>query len=325
MRFKFSLFIVLIVFGIISVGKVFASSPDDISVNIIPQNPAPNENTAINLSSYADNLDTVLINWSVGGRSVSSGIGKKSFSVTAPAAGTEKDITATISLPDGDIDKKIIIRPTVMVLLWQADDSYVPPFYKGKAMPSPQSEVKVVALPEIITGGKMVDPANMTYAWKQDYNNVQDSSGYGKNYFIYTNDYLDDSNNVDVTASTVDQNYSSEASLSIGTYQTKIEFYKDDANLGTLFEQALSDGHKIQGSEVVQAAPYFISPKEIGNPLLTWSWSINDSAVSVPSYSENLIPLAAQAGVSGTSKIDLQINNSYKVFETASKEINVNF
>jgi len=33
-----------------------------------------------------------------------------------------------------------------MVLLWQADDSYVPPFYEGKALPSPNSEIKVVAM-----------------------------------------------------------------------------------------------------------------------------------------------------------------------------------
>jgi hypothetical protein len=32
-----------------------------------------------------------------------------------------------------------------------------------------------------------------------------------------------------------------------------------------------------------------------------------------------------QAGVSGTSKINLEINNNYKIFETASKEINVSF
>ena len=326
MRLKFLLFIILLLaFGTISLGKVFASSPSDISVNLTPENPTPNEDTTINLSSYVDNLDTVLITWSLGGKSVSSGIGKKSFSVTAPAAGSETDVTATISLPDGSLDEKIVIRPTVMVLLWQAEDSYVPPFYRGKAMPSPQSEVKVVAMPEIITGGSMVDPANMTYVWKQDYNNVQDSSGYGKNYFIYTNDYLDDSNNIDVTASTIDQQNSSEASINIATTLPKIEFYKNDVTLGTLWEQALSDGHKIQGTETLQAAPYFISPRDVSNPLLTWTWSINDSTINTSILTPDLIPLQTQAGVSGTSKIDLQISNSYKVFETASKEINVTF
>jgi hypothetical protein len=302
-----------------------AATPESILVDMVPANPAPGESTTINLSSYENNIDSVLITWSVAGKNTSSGIGKKSFSINAPAVGSSTTITATISLPDGDIEKTIVIRPTIMTLLWQADDSYVPPFYKGKAMPSPESTVKVIAMPEIQSGSKMVDPTNMVYAWKQDYTNNVDGSGYGKNSFVYTNDYLDDSNNVDVVASTIDGSYSSEASIDIGTTQPKIEFYKNDPNLGTIWELALTDGHKVDNTETMQAAPYFISPQDIRIPILTWNWSINDNGVDVPIYSPNLLPLKTQAGVSGTAKIDLEIRNSYKVFVDVSKEINVVF
>ena len=305
--------------------KANAASPSSILVNITPENPAPNEDTNITLNSYANNLDSVLISWSVNGKSILSGIGKKSFSLKAPSAGSETNIIATVSLPDGTIDTRIIIRPAVMVLLWQANDSYVPPFYKGKALPTSDSEVKVVAMPEIKTGSGIVSPKNMTYTWKKDYTNNQDGSGYGKNFFIYTNDYLDNSNNIDVMASTIDQKYSSEASIDIGTAQPKIVFYKNDINLGTLWEQALSNGHKILGDEIMEAAPYFISPKDIRIPTLTWNWFINDSMVNILGFRKNLIPLKVQAGISGTSKIKLEINNTDKIFETASKEINVVF
>ena len=212
-----------------------------------------------------------------------------------------------------------------MVLLWQANDSYVPPFYRGKALPTSDSEVKVVAMPEIKTSSGIVSPKDMTYTWKKDYTNNQDGSGYGKNFFLYTNDYLDNSNNIDVIASTIDQKYSSEASIDIGIAQPKILFYKNDINLGTLWEQALSNGHKILGDEVMEAAPYFISPKDIRIPTLTWNWFINDSMVNILGFRKNLIPLKVQTGVSGTSKIKLEINNTDKIFETASKEINVVF
>jgi hypothetical protein len=212
-----------------------------------------------------------------------------------------------------------------MVLLWQAEDSYVPPFYKGKALPTPDSKVKVVAMPEVKNGTQMVNPINMVYVWKQDYTNNQDGSGYGKNFFTYTNDYLDNSNNVSVTASTTDQQYSSGASINIGTYQPKIEFYKDDANLGTLWENTLPDGHAIQGDEVMEAAPYFISPQDLRIPSLTFSWFINDAAIAVNVFNKNLMPLKVQPGTSGTSIIRLEINNDDKIFETASKEISVSF
>lgn len=302
-----------------------AASPASVLVNINPQNPSPNENVTITLNSYASNLDSVNISWSVDNKSVLSGIGKKSFSVNAPAVGGEISITAIVALPDGNIEKRIVIRPSVMTMLWEATDSYVPPFYKGKAMPTADSEIKIVAIPEIRTSSGAVNPKNMTYSWEKDYMNDTEASGYGKNYYVYVNDYLEDSNTIGVTASTIDQNYSSSANIEVGVYQPKILFYKKDASLGTVWEHALSDGHKIVGEEILEAAPYFISPGDIRIPTLSWSWFINDSLVSTVGLSNNLMPVKVPTGTSGTSKIRLEINNIYKLYENTIKEIDVNF
>jgi len=296
-----------------------------ILVNMAPENPAPNENVNITLSSYAYDLDSVLISWSVNGKNMSSGVGKKSFSLNAPKAGEETGVVATVSLPDGTADMQVIIRPAALVLLWQAEDSYVPPFYKGKALPSPDSTVKVVALPEIRTSSGLVSPKNMTYLWKKDYTNNQDGSGYGKSSFTYINDYLEDSNTIGVVASTIDQKYSSAASVIVGMTKPKIIFYKNDPSLGIFWEQALADGHKILDKEVLVAAPYFISPSDLRIPFLTWDWFINDETVQTPTSRKNTLPLQVQTGISGTSKIRLEINNTEKIFESASKEINVKF
>lgn len=297
-----------------------AATQSDIFVTITPENPGPNENVSIAISSYAYNLDTVLISWTMNGKNVSSGIGKKTLSLQSPAAGSRTAVSATISLPDGTVEKNITIRPSVIVLLWQANDSYVPPFYRGKALPSPESQVKVVAIPD-----SRVNPKNMTYSWKKDYNNESGSSGYGKNFFTYTSDYLEDSNNISVTASTIDQSYSASSNINIGTTTPKIVFYKNDTNLGTLWEMALGNGHIIKGDEIIEAAPYFISPKNIRIPMLKWSWSINGSPVDNIGLSKNLMPITVQPGVSGTSQIKLEVENIYKIFANVSKEISVEF
>jgi len=328
MRLKFLL--LNLIAGIVLSGaflpfKANALSSSDILVNVTPENPAPNENVGIALNSYAVKLDNVLISWSVGGKTLLSGIGKKSFSLEAPSAGAETNVIATLSLPEGEISTRIVIKPNILVLLWQTDDSYTPPFYRGKAMPSPASQIKVIALPEIKSGSQMINPKNMVYAWKKDFTNNQDGSGYGKNSFVYTSDYLEDSNNISVKASTTDQKFSSEASIAIGTIQPKIVFYKNDANFGTLWEQALQNGHKITNEEIIEASPYFISPKDIRIPFLTWNWSINNSSVEILGTRKNLIPLKVETGVSGTSKIKLEIENIYKIFVSASKEISVEF
>jgi hypothetical protein len=302
-----------------------ATSASSLLVDMVPSNPAPAEDVTITLNSYASNLDSVLITWYIDGKNSASGIGKKTFSLQAGAAGTEHIVKVVVSLPDGDISNSMTVRPSVMVLLWQANDSYVPPFYEGKAMPSAESDVKVVAIPEIKSGSSIVNPQNMTYVWQKDYNNDVNDSGYGKNFMIYTNDYLDNSNNISVTASTVDQKYSSNASVDIAVATPKILFYKNDANVGTTWENDIPDTQQIQNSETIQAVPYFLSPKQIQNPMLVWNWSINDSAVSVPNYMPNFMPLQVETGVSGTSTVKLEISNQSKIFETASKEININF
>lgn len=316
-------FLIILLGGLLPFNAKAASV--SIMVGISPENPAPLENVTITLKSYVNNLDTVLISWSVNGKDVSSGIGKKSFSLNAPNAGEETNVVATTSLPSGAKDTRIVIRPSVMVLLTEAMDSFVPPFYKGKALPSPDSFVKVVALPEIRSGSNLINPKNLTYAWKKDYTNNQNGSGYGKNTFTYVNDYLENSNNIGVTAGTTDQKYSSASNINIRTTEPKIIFYKNDAKLGTIWDLAISSGHKIVGDEVLEAAPYFISPKNIRTPTLTWDWFINDNIINMPVYRKERLPLQAQAGISGTSKIRLEINNMDKIFQSADKEINVNF
>lgn len=302
--------------------KGIAVSPSSIQVNVAPENPAPGESVRITLASYASNLDSVSISWSVDGKAMASGIGVKSFDTKAPPAGEETRVSATVALPDGSIEKVILIRPITMALLWQANDSYVPPFYKGKALPTPDSEVKIVALPETKSG---VTDQNMVYAWQKDYTNDPGGSGYGKNFYIYHNDYLDDSNTIGVTVATTDQKYSSQASLTLGTFQPDIIFYKNDPSLGTIWEHALENDHTVTGEEIIQAAPYYISPSEIRAPSLVWDWSINGSYVATSGVGRNFFPVKAQPGMSGVASIGLEINNTYKLFESATKELRVQF
>lgn len=326
MKFRF-LLLYLIIFTIIGAILPFKNtlaSSSDILVKISPENPAPKENTNITLNSYAYNLDSVLISWSVNGKNVSSGIGKKSFSLNAPEAGSQTDVVATISLSDGTQDTRIAIRPAVMSLLWQANDSYVPPFYKGKAMPSIGSQIKVVAIPEIKSGSSTINPQNMIYSWKKDYTNNVDGSGYGKSSFTFINDYLEENNTISVVASTADQALSSEKSITIGTTPIKILFYNDDGSLGTLWEKALKNEDKIIGGALINAAPYFISPQDIRIPLLKWSWTINDGYIETLGV-KNILPVRVEPGTSGTAKIRLEIENTEKIFETVGGQVYINF
>lgn len=328
MKFKVSLLSLIATFailGIVSTPKISVAASTGININMVPENPEPYENTTINLSSYVENLDSVNIAWSVDGKNIASGVGKKSLSTNAPGAGGSTNVVATIYLTSGGVQTSITIKPSIMTLLWQANDSYVPPFYKGKALVAPDTEVKIVAIPEIRSGSLLMNPNNMTYAWERNYTNNVDGSGYGKNYFVYNSDYLEDSDNVRVKATTLDQTRSTTAYIDVGMTEPKILFYKKDPIFGTITERAFSDTHTINEKELIEAVPYFISPKELLNPILRWNWSINDNPVTLTDFRKNLMPLQVKEGTHGTSQVKLEITNQYKIFQTAEKTLSVEF
>jgi hypothetical protein len=321
--YKILIIFLLVVFATFG-QTTYAQTANDIYADVVPENPAPGEGVDITLSSYLLDLNASKITWIVGGKSVLSGVGQKSYSLNAPTAGAETIVTIRIASTGGDIETKVSIRPSVMVMLWQADDSYVPPFYKGKALPTPDSTIKIVAMPEIKTGSTYVNPKNMTYSWRQDYTNDQEASGYGKSSFSYISDYLDPANYIEVIATTIDQKYSSTSAVNVATFKPKLLFYKNDEKLGTVFENALADGHRITDKEIIFAAPYFISPGDIRIPRLTWEWSINGERVET-GFPKNMIPLQVQSGVSGTSRLKLYIESMDKIFETAEGELQLEF
>lgn len=326
MGLKYLLVCLILILGLGVASPTLAVSPSSILVDVSPNNPSPNSNVNISLRSYAANLDSVQITWFVNNVNSLNGVGKKSFSVTTGASGSTTTVRVKILLPDGEIEKTIILKPSTMVLLWQANDSYVPPFYKGKALPASDSEIKVVAIPEIKTSlGASTSSKNMTYFWQKDYNNQPNDSGYGKNSFLYKNSFLEKNNTISVEAVTGDQKNQAEAQIEISPVKPDIVFYKQDTSMGISWEQALQNNHQINSSEIIAAVPYFISPKEIRRPELVWNWFINDQMVEIESVRKNIIPLKVEGGASGISRLRLEIENNFNIFQKASKEINIQF
>jgi len=304
-----------------------AQTPNEslVEVETMPRTYGPGEAVNIALSSYSENLDVATFNWYLGGKLVSSGIGKKSFSTISGEVGADIKITVNIVTSGKRIEKVIYLRSNSSVLLWEALDSHVPPFYKGKALPSSDSQIKVVAMPEIKLGNTNIDPKSLTYSWKKDYNNETDSSGYGKNYFIYINDYLERFNDIEVMASTISQDKSTTANVTVSATEPQILFYKKDSILGTLWEKEVTNGYLVTNGETILAEPYFISPKDIRRPDLVFSWFINGAPISISSLRKNSVPLGIPEGTTGTSSLKLEVENSNKIFQFVEKEINLSF
>lgn len=324
-KFFIVVFFSIFVFGVMAIRPAQAQTSSDIIIDMVPENPAPEEEISFTLSSYLMDLNTLRITWIENGKTVLSGIGKTYYSTVAKKAGEESTITVRVNYQSTDIENKVVIHPSSMVMLWQALDSYTPPFYKGKALPVADSKIRVVALPEIKSAGSFISPTNLSYYWRRDYSNDVQASGYAKNYFDYIADYLDPSSYIEVTANNTSQTLSASSAMNIGTYKPKIVFYSYDPDEGIIFEQALADGYKINEKGILMAVPYFISPENLMNPRLSWTWYINNSATASTGYQKYLLPVQVRSGVSGKSNIKLEVENLDRVFQTDKSEINVEF
>jgi hypothetical protein len=293
----------------------------DIDVTTIPENPEPYGDVTIKISSYATDLNKAFIEWHNGSKILLSGYGKLSYSFQAPGPDLTTDFYITITPPDSadKFTKKVTIKTSEVELMWESIGSYTPPFYRGKSFPSRESTIKVVAIPNtnIITKGK----GNITYAWQNDDNAVQSASGYGKDYYIFSNDQLKTKENISVQASSIDGKYNATKTIDIPIVNPKIIFYKKSPTEGVLYNNALTDGTLISEDEVTLVAePYFLALD--GNEVnFSYNWKINGETIDTPSKKTELTVRPAERG--GYATIDLVMENLNFLFQKVAGKLNL--
>jgi len=298
----------------------------DISLQIFPSFPAPNQNVKATLTSQALDLNKTLISWSLNGETKLVGIGKKDFEFSTGDIGTVENISASIDTVGGNnIIKTLSVRATEIDMLWEASDSYLPPFYKGKALPVSQGKIKVVAVPSFVNQDGKVSANNLTYAWKKDGKGQLEYSGWGKNYFLFQNNYLDKQNTVNVKVSDILGSMDAGGSVTVENRNPKIVFYKMDSNLGVLWEKALTDGFSVGvDGETIVAEPYFFSRSDISSPDISFVWSLNGQSISTPEP-KNILSVKLDTDNHGTAIIKTAVENIKTLFQSAEKQINVSF
>ncbi|MFA5095532.1 MAG: hypothetical protein WC447_02655 [Candidatus Paceibacterota bacterium] len=323
---KYSVLLFMLIFTLFGSFASAQVQDTDIVLNVSPQYPSPNQNTDATLNSYAINLDKANISWSVNGQEASAGIGKKSFSFKVGSAGSSTILSVIINTIDGEtISKTLTLTPSGVDILWEAPDSYTPPFYRGKALVPSQGTFKVVAIPNLVNQYGKVNINNLSYIWTKDGSAQSNSSGWGKNYFIFQNSYLDKGNVVEVKVSDITGSTNASGKITLSTANPKILFYRNDPLLGVQWETALSDGFKINSDgEIFIVEPYFFSPKNINSSDLVFDWSLNGEKIQTPDP-KNILSIKPEAGQSGSALIKVAINNVNTLFQSMTKQISVSF
>ena len=296
-------------------------NPSDVTVATNPESPRANTNVTVTLSSYSIDLNTSTIVWKKDGETVKTGIGAKSFTLKTGAIGSSSKLDIQVINGANSLIKNVLIQPSEVDLLWEAIDSYVPPFYKGKALGTEEATVKVVAIPNVNNSNNT--QSGMVYTWEKNYTASPSNSGYGKNSMLQRLDYLKPAEVIKVSVSSLDKRYEAESTIELKSSQPRILYYQNDPSLGLLLNSTVKNGVSTTKSDFdIFAIPLFFTLKNLTKNDITYSWSVGGKSVPANSI-KNRITVQFPKNSSGPTDITTKIESKLKLFQTADASVSI--
>lgn len=297
----------------------------DISVEMSPENPKPNETVSVSAVSYSTDLNGAEITWKVNGKTLQSGIGGKNFIFQVGDMNTSTTLSLSIITSDGlTIQKSYTIKPSSVDLIWESSGS-VPAFYKGKIMYSHQNVITFIALPHISERRGEINAKNLIYTWKKNGSVLGSDSGYGKNVFTMTGPLISRALDIEVEVTTTDGSAGGYARTFVNPGEPSILFYEKNPLYGIEFQKALSGSIKLTGSEItVIGIPFFFGTKSLYAPELSYKWSLNGSRIDA-NTTETTQVFRQKPGTKGSATVSLSVEHSRKILQFTSASFNLEF
>lgn len=310
-------------FPLVSFAQGLPGIDNPLTIEMSPTSPAPGETVSLTAESTSFNVNALPITWKSGGKVISSGTGDTTITIPSGAIGTKTVVTASTQVPSlGAFSYSVTISPALVNLIWEAQTS-VPPFYQGKALPAWGGTYKVVAAPEVVENGKVVDPSRLVYTWKKNYSVDQSQSGYGKN--VYQSDdeinYVNGGDVISLTVATTDGVSSAQNFISVSPQKSAILMYLESPLYGIMYNQSVTETSLSGDSITVHAEPFFFSDLSTALAALTWTVS----GTSVQNFAGNpSITLVRQNSDAGTSLVDANIQSPTALLQSADGRITIN-
>ncbi|MDP2648762.1 MAG: hypothetical protein U1D26_02665 [Patescibacteria group bacterium] len=293
-------------------------------ISMTPIHPGPRE--AVHLTVHSPLLDISKNNiaWSAGGKVIAQGVGMDSADITAGALGSRTDVVVQATALDGSVlSATVRVVPTKIDLLFDSD-SYVPPFYRGRALPSTGTSIFLEARPHFLRpDGSSLTDADITYTWRRNGQVLASVSGRGKSRVAIPSPVLYSTDRISVEAISDDESFSGEASEVIAAADPFVYLYEDSPLYGILYNNALGASAQINESEItLSAVPYFASVESPADPFFRYAWRVNGTSVNADNIAPNELTLSGDPQ-NYEARIELALTHARNLFLDAHGEWNV--
>lgn len=295
----------------------------DIDVIVEPEFPAAFQNVSIRLDSNTIDLNRYSIQWFVDDVPKVVGVGKRDYNLTSGNYGSNIQILVVISTGTTSIRKTINISPRDTTVLWEAINSYVPPFYRGKKLAPQESLIKVSAIPNFQNNNSL-ELGNAVFLWNRNGNKILNIGGYNKDSIIIEHNKLRTSEVIEAVVSTVSGGASAKKSATINIIEPEIHWYvRDEFNYRRL--RAVDKGLRIASGNVnLIAEPYFFS-LENNIQDLDFSWKVNNETIYLDPSAPKHELTVNNPEKDGQVVFDAKIENPKTFLQSAAKSVTLYF
>ena len=254
------------------------------------------------------------------------GTGEKRITVFAGKGGERLEVRVVALGENGNTySASLTLRPAEVNLLWQAG-SYTPPFYKGKALMPYQGTVLVAAIPSFANGASVMPASSLIYTWKEGDTVVGDSSGKGKNLFVFRGDIPVNIKTISVTVESPDHTMFADAAITVVPVSPRLMFYEEHPLYGMLTGKALVGRFTLSDDEVrVSAIPYYFETNTRANKDIIYDWQLNYAPLS--GQRTSVVTLRRSTNDSGFSDLFLEAHSAdeEKSFQAAERKVTIEF
>ncbi len=320
---------IIVIFSVFGISSSTQAASNDIILKSIPKSPGPNDNVSLQLISYSVDLDRAKISWYKNGELVLSGIGKTQHSFIMKSLGLQTKFN--IYIQSGELQQiqisKTFISSTID-LLWEATQSYTPPFYKGKALPTSQEVIRIVAVPNITSvDGVKSNPNNLIYKWRKNgkYRDLNSQSGYNKKSVVFKQGLFNSKENISVEISSSNRDSYAENTVVIKRVQPEIHVYHNHPLEGIIYEKIIDKDFFMENKEVeIVAEPYYFSTYNKSTSDIIFNWRANNKQIAGSEPTSNMI-FGFEKDSVGSSNISLEITHIDNILQFAKTSFKLNY
>lgn len=254
--------------------------PENIDITLYPSEPKPGERVTATAVSYGMDLNSATITWVYNGATISVGTGRTSTSFTAPSSSTVATLSVTASGNGGSAQSSIVIRSASIDVIWEAIDSYTPPFYKGKALAPVGGRLRAVAVPSVTA------PKTLSYTWNYNNSAVPAQSGTNKNSITIKTDVLGGNESFGVTARS--GGFSGSGSISVQLRDPDVVVYQKSNGFIDYTKGSTRDVYITVPGITLRAEPYNFSISNTVENSLSIGFNIDDQSFIGTNHAQEL-------------------------------------